>query len=158
MAGVVALASAFDQASAFKSFMQGQMNQYVAAIKSRDLTKIEQVIKANFSADFKDTDLKGQVRNRDKTIDGMQRNVSSLQALDFISAKIESAKVMGNKASTVEHMILKGSLRGTDPAKPDKLSVDSVWTATYVKQGGRWLCTTSKTIKEKVLVNGKPVS
>lgn len=158
VAGLAVLAMAFDEVSAFKSFMQEQMGLYTKAIKEKDLGRIEKVIMANFTPGFKDTDLKGAVRDRAKVIEGMQRNVSSLQSLDFISLKIEDVKITGNKAVTVEHMVMKGWLQSANPAKPDKLFVDSTWTGQYVKQNGRWMCTATKTTKEKVLVNGKAVS
>ena len=42
-----------------------------------------------------------------------------------------------------------------DAKKTSVLKVDSQWTGTYVKKGGKWLCTSSHTTKETVTIDGQ---
>jgi hypothetical protein len=150
------LAGAIDDPAAVRASIQKEMNGYVAAMKKKDTKLVEKFILANFSADFKDTDSRGNVRTREQTLELMKANIAQLKSIDKMDFKITSIKVAGDKATTSEHMVLEATVPG-EGAKTSKLSVDSTWTGSYVKKGAKWLCTASKTIKEKVLLDGKPI-
>ncbi len=154
--GICTLAVAFQDANAVKAVIQKEMNGYVAAMKQRDAKAVEKFILANFAPEFKDTDMRGTSRNRQETIDAVHSNISMLKSVKSMTLTITTIKVTGNKATTTERMVLDATITGiADPAKPSSLKVDSTWNGTYVKKGAKWLCTASKTVKEKVLIDGK---
>ena len=154
--GVGTLALALQDANVVKALIQKEMNGYVAAMKKRDAKAVEKFILANFAPEFKDTDMRGTSRNRQQTVDAVHQNLAMLKSVKGMTLNITSIKVTGNKATTTERMVLDATINGiADPAKPSTLKVDSTWNGTYVKKGAKWLCTSSKTIKEKVLIDGK---
>jgi len=150
------LTNAIDDPAAVRASIQKEMNGYVAAMKKKDSKLVEKIILANFAPEFKDTDSRGMVRTRDETLKVMKDNIAQLKSVDKMTFNITSIKLAGDKATTSEHMILEATVPG-EGAKTSKLSVDSTWTGSYVKKGAKWLCTASKTITEKVLLDGKPV-
>jgi hypothetical protein len=159
-AGLMALTlcAAIDDPNAVKAAIQKEMNGYVAATKKKDGATVVKFILANFSPDFKDTDMKGNVRTRQQTIDAMKGNMASLKSVEVMKLDITSIKVTGNKATTTEHMVMAATLNPfQEGSKPAKLNVDSTWVGSYVKKGAKWWCTSSKTVKEKVLLDGKPI-
>lgn len=154
--GLVAAAIALESPAEVKAAIQKQMSAYANAIKVKNIVQVESVIKANFTADFKDTDTKGTIRNREQTIQAMRANVSSLKTVNNVKLTIDSIKLTGDKATTTEHFILDATM--TNPADMKKtavLKVDSTWTGSYVQKGGKWLCISSKAIKETVTIDGK---
>ncbi len=151
-----AVAFAFQDANTVKAAIQKEMAGYVAAMKKRDAKGVEKFILANFSQDFKDTDMNGQSRSRNQTIEAVHANISMLKSVKSMTLQITSIKVNGNKATTTENMVLDATITGiADRTKTSTLKVDSTWTGTYVKTGNKWLCNTSKTTKEKVWIDGK---
>lgn len=159
-AGLLALTlcAAVDDPNAVKASIQKEMNGYVAATKKKDAATVTKFILANFAPEFKDTDLKGNVRTRQQTIDAMKGNIGSLKSVDAMKLDITSVKVNGTKATTTEHMVMAATLNPFQQGgKPVKLNVDSTWAGSYVKKGNKWLCVSSKTLKEKVLLDGKPI-
>jgi len=151
------MTNAIDDPAAVKASIQKEMNGYVSAMKKKDLKVVEKFILANFTPEFKDTDSLGKVRTRQETLDLMKQNIAQLKSVDKMELSITSIKVAGNTATTSEHMVLEATIPSAEPTKTSKLSVDSIWIGTYVKKGAKWLCTTSKTTKEKVLIDGKPI-
>lgn len=153
-----ALAPAAQDVNAVKATIQKEMAGYVNAMKKRDGKLVEKFILANFTQDFKDTDMRGQSRNRNQTIEAVHANISMLKSVKSMSLTITSIKVNGNRATTTEQMVLDATISGiADRTKTSTLKVDSTWTGTYVKTGSKWLCNSSKTVKEKVVIDGKPI-
>lgn len=153
-------AVAFDETSDFKAGIQKEMAKYVAAIKAKDVAGMEKVLRANFAPEFKDTDKTGRVTKLQQTIASMKANIAGLKSVQSAILKVESAKVANGKATTTEHFILKATIGSMDPKNPkktSKLSVDSQWTATYVKRNGKWQCLSSKTIKETDTIDGHKI-
>lgn len=151
-----AISFAIQDANAVKAAIQKEMVGYVNAMKKRDAKLVEKFILANFSQDFKDTDMRGQTRTRNQTIEAVHANIAMLKSVKSMTLKITAIKVNGNKATTTENMILDATIAGiADPKKTSTLKVDSTWTGSYVKTGAKWLCTSSKTVKEKVMIDGK---
>ncbi|ODU52784.1 hypothetical protein ABT09_02440 [bacterium SCN 57-13] len=150
-------AFAFDDAAKAKAQIQTEMSKYATAIKKKDAAGLEKIIKANFSEDFKDTDSKGNVRNREQTIQAMKQNITMLKTVKSVSVKVEKLTIKGGTATSNEHMVMKAVIAGPDPKQTATLDVDSSWVSTYVKKGAKWICTASKGGKEKVLINGKPI-
>lgn len=97
-----AIASAADTPAQVKVAIGNQMSAYIAALKARDVKKVESVIRANFATDFKDIGPTGQVKNLQQTIDTMRMNVSALKSVKAASLTIDRVKVDGNKATTTE--------------------------------------------------------
>jgi len=154
---IAALAPAVQDANAVKAQIQKEMNGYVAAMKKRDTKQMEKFVLANFDPSFKDTSMDGTTRNRQETIKVMKENIAMLRSVKAMSVKIVSIKVVGNKATTTEEMTLDALIAPMAPnLKASTLKVDSTWMGTYVKKGAKWLCTASKSTKEKVLIDGKP--
>ncbi|MCC7231249.1 MAG: nuclear transport factor 2 family protein [Fimbriimonadaceae bacterium] len=154
--GLVAAAIAIESPAEVRAAIQKQLLIYTNAIKAKNLTQVESVIKANFTADFKDTDTRGTIRNREQTIQAMRANVSALKTVNNVKLTIDSIKLTGDKATTTEHFILDATMTNpTDMKKTAVLKVDSSWTGSYVKKGGKWFCIASKAIKETVTVDGK---
>lgn len=153
---LVAAAIAIESPAEVKAAIQKQMSAYANAIKAKNIVQVESVIKANFTADFKDTDTRGTIRNREQTIQAMRANVSALKTVNNVKLTIDSIKLAGDKATTTEHFILDATMTNpTDMKKTSVLKVDSSWTGSYVKKGGKWLCVSSRAIKETVTVDGK---
>ncbi len=155
---VFALASAGQDPAAVKSAIQKEMNGYVAAMKKRDVKAVEKFIMDNFAQEFRDTDLKGVTRTRQQTVEAVRQNISMLKTVKAMSIEIKSIKMVGGKAITSEQMVLDATINGMSPDKPTStLKVDSMWQGTYEKRGAKWICTLSKTVKEKVMIDGKPI-
>lgn len=153
---VGAISFAIQDANAVKAAIQKEMVGYVNAMKKRDAKLVEKFILANFSQDFKDTDMRGQTRTRNQTIEAVHANIAMLKSVKSMTLTITAIKVNGNKATTTENMVLDATINGiADPKKSSTLNVNSTWTGTYVKAGTKWLCTSSKTVKEKVMIDGK---
>ena len=131
------------------------MNGYMEAMKTKDPAKVEAIIKANFTPEFKDIDTKGKVMTRDQTIATMKQNISSIKSFKSLKLTVGNVKVKGNQATTVEHLVIKGTLADPGNGKTMTIDVDATWNGTYVKKGGKWMCTSSKATKESVLIDGK---
>jgi hypothetical protein len=151
------IAAAGDSPAQVRAAVQQQMNLYVSAMKKKDGAAIEKVILANFAPDFKDVDIKGKARSRDETIQTMKQNISSFKSISNVSLRIVKMTVSGDKATSSEVFKLDGLIGGSGKAKTAKIQLDLAWIGTYIKRNGRWLCTQSKSTKERVLINGKPV-
>lgn len=157
-AALFALAPAAQDANAVKAAIQMEMNGYVAAMKRKDGAAVEKFVIANFDKTFKDTDITGKTRTRTEVIKLMKENLSMLKSVRTMSIKIESIKLVGGKALTTERMLLDATIVPMNPnAKTSTLKVDSTWSGVYVLKGNKWMCVTSKTTKEKVLIDGKPM-
>lgn len=151
-----AFAAAADTPGQVKAAIAKQMAGYVAAVKARDVDKVEAIIRANFAPEFKDVGLQGRTMDLEQMIRQAKSNISALKSVQQASLVITSLKVVGNKATTKEAFKLSALLQNpNDPKKTHTLKVDSNWTGTYVKRNGRWWCTYSKTTSEKVLFDGK---
>lgn len=156
--GLLSLCVAIEDPNAVKAVIQKEMNGYVAAVKKKDGATVAKFILANFAPEFKDTDLKGVSRTRQETIDKMNSNLSALQSVESMKLDITTIKVTGNKATTTERMVMAATIKPFQQGgKTAKLSIDSTWAGTYVKKGAKWWCTSSKAVKEKVLLDGKAV-
>jgi hypothetical protein len=151
----MAFAAAADTPAQAKAAIEKQMGGYVAALKARDVKKVEAIIRANFAPDFKDIGMDGQARTLDDTVAQMKMNVSMLKSVKSASLAIKSVKVAGNTATTVEAFKLDAVIAIPNDPKPHTLKVDSIWSGSYAKKNGRWWCLSSKTTKESVSVDGK---
>ena len=151
------IAFAADSPAQVRAAVQREMNGYIQAMKKRDLAAIEKIILANFAPEFKDTDIKGKSSSRDETIKAMKQNVASFKSISNASLNIVKMAVNGDKATSSEVFKLDGVVAGAGNGKTAKISLDLAWTGTYVKRNGKWLCVASKSTKERVLVNGKPL-
>ncbi|MBC8064179.1 MAG: nuclear transport factor 2 family protein [Chlorobia bacterium] len=155
---VFALAPAIQNPDVVKAAIQKEMTGYAAALKKKDGALVEKIILANFSPEFKDTDMKGTIRNRQQTIDAMKQNIGMLQSVKSIRLDIVSLKLVGGKAMTTEHMVMDATIPPIGAgAKNSSLKVDSTWNGTYVKKGDKWWCVSSKGTKETVLIDGKKI-
>jgi hypothetical protein len=151
-----AIAAAADSPAQVKAALQSQMGLYVGAIKSKDVKKVEAAIRANFAPEFIDFDVKGRKRTLEETINMMKMNVSTLKSVKAIKLDVASVKLSGDKASTVENFLLDAVvMEPGDSKKSHTLKVQTSWAGTYVKRNGKWMCTSSKAIKEVVHFDGK---
>lgn len=152
-----ALVAVAEDAATVKKGIQDQMNAYSKAVKKKDMALIEKLAKEYFHESFVSHEKNGTKVTRDQMISMMKTNMAMVKSVDKCDVMCKSIKVNGNTATADEAMNMTMTMAGPDPkAKAMKMDFVQTWTATYVKDKGKWRCKSSVTKTEKMLMNGKP--
>ncbi|MBV6459006.1 MAG: hypothetical protein HONBIEJF_02145 [Fimbriimonadaceae bacterium] len=155
VAGAIAVMA--EDAASVKKWIQGQMNGYAKAVKKKDVTLIEKLAKEYFHEDFVAHEKNGTKVTRSQMLSQMKANMGMVKSVDKCDVTCKSVKVNGSTATADEAMAMTMTFAGPDAkAKPMKMDFMQTWTATYVKENGKWRCKKTVTKTEKMLMNGKP--
>lgn len=155
LAGAIAVMA--EDAASVKKWIQGAMNSYAAAVKKKDIPLIEKLAKQYFHEDFVSHEKNGTKVTRDQMLSQMKANMGMVKSVDKCDVVCKSVKVSGNTATADESMAMTMTFASPDAkAKPMKMDFMQTWTATYVKEGGKWRCKKTVTKTEKMMMNGKP--
>ena len=99
--------------------------------------------------------LDGKVLSRKEIEAMLTAQFAQVERIDLVTTKIVSLKVTGSKAVVVAKNRLTASI--TMKGKPAKVSTEGESRDTWIKKNGKWLIQTVVTLKERSLINGKPI-